>query len=114
MRNGGKELEKTDEFAAELKTRKWREIDSSHRLKMPTARSLRDTKTRVTIYIDSDILMRFRELAEQTGGRYQSLINDALRPMANKMDEKAGSVLFKEEILADKKFIKRLKTALDG
>ena len=36
-------------------------------------------KSRITIYLDNDILAAFRELAEQTGRGYQTLINDALR-----------------------------------
>jgi uncharacterized protein (DUF4415 family) len=40
-----------------------------------------DTKTRITIRLDRDIVDRFLELAEQSGGStgYQTLINAALR-----------------------------------
>ena len=36
-------------------------------------------KTRITIYIDDDLLEEFRERAETAGRGYQPMINDALR-----------------------------------
>lgn len=36
-------------------------------------------KTRITIYLDDDILEAFREQASAKGKGYQTLINDALR-----------------------------------
>jgi hypothetical protein len=36
-------------------------------------------KTRITIYIDDDVLDEFRARAEQAGKGYQTLVNDALR-----------------------------------
>jgi len=36
-------------------------------------------KTRITIYLDDDILEVFRRRAEASGRGYQTLINDALR-----------------------------------
>ena len=36
-------------------------------------------KTRITIYLDDEVLDRFRLTAERTGKGYQTLINDALR-----------------------------------
>jgi len=35
-------------------------------------------KTRITIYIDTDILDEFRNLAESAGYGYQTMINEAL------------------------------------
>lgn len=37
------------------------------------------SKTRITIFIDDDILTEFRSRAESTGKGYQTLINEALR-----------------------------------
>ncbi len=40
-------------------------------------------KTRITIYLDDEVLQRFRSLSEQSGKGYQTLINAALRtPLA--------------------------------
>lgn len=36
-------------------------------------------KTRITIFLDDDILAAFRERASQSGKGYQTLINEALR-----------------------------------
>lgn len=36
-------------------------------------------KTRITIFLDDDILSAFRERATQTGKGYQTLINETLR-----------------------------------
>jgi plasmid stability protein len=36
-------------------------------------------KTRITIYLDDDILEAFRDRADAAGRGYQTLINDALR-----------------------------------
>ncbi len=35
-------------------------------------------KTRITIYLDDEILKRFKAQSETTGKGYQTLINDAL------------------------------------
>ena len=35
-------------------------------------------KTRITIYLDDEIIERFKALSEQTGKGYQTLINEAL------------------------------------
>jgi uncharacterized protein (DUF4415 family) len=36
-------------------------------------------KTRITMYLDEDIIAAFRERAERSGRGYQTLINDVLR-----------------------------------
>jgi uncharacterized protein (DUF4415 family) len=36
-------------------------------------------KTRITIYLDDEVLEQFRSLSEQSGKGYQTLINAALR-----------------------------------
>jgi uncharacterized protein (DUF4415 family) len=36
-------------------------------------------KTRITIYLDDEVLREFRELSERCGTGYQTLINAALR-----------------------------------
>lgn len=45
-------------------------------------------KTRITIYLDDDLLDAFRAMAERKGTGYQTLINQALRNSVNrKTDE---------------------------
>jgi len=41
-------------------------------------------KTRITIYIDNDVLEEFRERADAAGSGYQSMINEALRQYLQK------------------------------
>ncbi len=41
-------------------------------------------KTRITIYLDDDLLKEFRERADSSGRGYQTLINDALREYLGK------------------------------
>jgi uncharacterized protein (DUF4415 family) len=36
-------------------------------------------KTRITIYLDDDVLEEFRERADSTGRGYQTMIDEALR-----------------------------------
>ena len=36
-------------------------------------------KTRMTIYLDDDLIARFKALSESSGKGYQTLINEALR-----------------------------------
>ena len=36
-------------------------------------------KTRITIYLDDDVLEEFRERSDSTGRGYQTMINEALR-----------------------------------
>ena len=39
----------------------------------------RPGKTRITIYVDNDVLETFRERAEDSGSGYQNVMNQALR-----------------------------------
>lgn len=41
-------------------------------------------KTRITIYIDDDILETFRVLSDAEGKGYQTMMNDAMRPIFRK------------------------------
>src|SRR5438046_46310 len=44
-------------------------------------------KTRITIYLDDDVLERFRERADSTGRGYQTMINEALRAHLRKSQQ---------------------------
>ncbi len=43
-------------------------------------------KSRITIYIDDDVLEEFRRAGDETGKGYQTLINDALKEYLGKSD----------------------------
>jgi uncharacterized protein (DUF4415 family) len=59
-------------------------------------------KTRITIYIDDDVLEDFRKRADSTGRGYQTMINEALREYLGKssqpLDEKTLRRLLREEL----------------
>jgi len=44
-------------------------------------------KTRITIYIDDNILEEFRSRAEEAGTGYQTMINEALKEYLSKSSE---------------------------
>jgi hypothetical protein len=59
-------------------------------------------KTRITIYIDDDVLEVFRDRADASGRGYQTMINDALRAYLGKaslpIDEDILRRLIREEL----------------
>jgi uncharacterized protein (DUF4415 family) len=44
-------------------------------------------KTRITIYLHTDILEEFRSLADEAGYGYQTMINEALRKYLEKTEK---------------------------
>jgi uncharacterized protein (DUF4415 family) len=44
-------------------------------------------KTRITIYIDDDVIEEFRSRADKSGRGYQTIINQVLREYLNKSDK---------------------------
>ena len=44
-------------------------------------------KTRITLYLDNEVLAHFRDLAEKTGRGYQTLINEALSAYAGRTEQ---------------------------
>jgi len=72
----------------------------------------RTAKSRLTIYLDGAVVSHFKLLAEREGAGYQTLINDALRKLVDDEKLEAQRQDLKEELLKDKKFLKKLKVAL--
>jgi uncharacterized protein (DUF4415 family) len=56
-------------------------MNTGHELSNTPTRTARPVKrkTRITIYLDDEVLAQFRTLSEQCGKGYQTLINAALR-----------------------------------
>lgn len=44
-------------------------------------------KTRITIYLDDDVIQEFRKQAEKSGKGYQTLINEALKTALGKKEK---------------------------
>jgi uncharacterized protein (DUF4415 family) len=63
-------------------------------------------KTRITIYIDDDVLETFRERSDIAGKGYQTIMNEALRDYLNKvkqpLDEETLRRVIQEELRAVK------------
>lgn len=61
-------------------------------------------KTRITIYIDDDVLETFRERSESAGKGYQTMMNEALRQYLEKvkqpLDEETLRRVIQEELRA--------------
>jgi uncharacterized protein (DUF4415 family) len=59
-------------------------------------------KTRITIYVDDDVLEAFRDRADASGRGYQTMINDALRAYLGKaslpIDEDILRRVIREEL----------------
>lgn len=59
-------------------------------------------KTRITIYIDDDVLQDFRSRADEDGRGYQTMMNEALREYLGKaghpLDEEALRRILREEL----------------
>ncbi len=59
-------------------------------------------KTRITIYLDDDILAAYRRKGDDAGRGYQTLINEALRQSINKkltaLDAKTLRRILREEL----------------
>lgn len=72
----------------------------------------RDVKSRITIYLDADIVIKFKDIGEKENVGYQTLINDALRKIVDGITKEAEKQELKEDLLKDKKFLRRLKAAI--
>ncbi|MEO7673999.1 MAG: hypothetical protein ABIU09_07965 [Pyrinomonadaceae bacterium] len=60
----------------------------------------------------ADIVIKFKEIAETENAGYQTLINDALRKIVDEMAQVSVKEDLKEDLLKDKKFLRRLKAAM--
>ncbi len=59
-------------------------------------------KTRITMYLDTDVLEEFRDRADKAGYGYQTMINEALREYLTKsgkpLDEEVIRQVVREEL----------------
>ena len=79
-----------------------KEYDFSQGKRGPVLRQ--QGKTRITIYLDDEVLALFRERAERAGSGYQTMINQALREYlgraATPLDEETLRKVLREELQA--------------
>jgi len=114
MKNKEIDIDDDMDFSEEAFRKSFRQIEGEEltELKARIARARGRGKNRVTIYLDAEIVSRFKEAAEKEKVGYQTLINNALRRLVDADDFKTKSQNLKEELLKDKKFLEKLKTAL--
>lgn len=108
-----KKIEKDYEYletSPEMEARGLKRITRPKFLDKVKGSRLRDCKSRITIMIDADIIEHFKQLAEETGAGYQTLINQTLRASVDL--EKTILSEVKADLLNDEKFLKNLKNAL--
>ncbi len=55
-------------------------------------------KTRITIYLDNDVLEEFREQANAEGHGYQTMINQTLREYLNKKQEPVNEAVLRKVV----------------
>jgi uncharacterized protein (DUF4415 family) len=55
-------------------------------------------KTRITIYVDNDVLEEFRERADAAGSGYQTMINEALRQHLDKNQKPVNERVLRQVI----------------
>ena len=55
-------------------------------------------KTRITIYLDTDVLGEFRDRADKAGYGYQTMINEALRKYLEKTEKPINEGILRQVI----------------
>ena len=55
-------------------------------------------KTRITIYLDNDVIEKFRILSDSAGYGYQTMINDALREYLEEKEEPVTTAAIRQVI----------------
>jgi len=73
----------------------------------------KEAKSRITIYLDADIVEHFKNEAENSKTGYQTLINQTLRETINGSHTAAKADEIIEKLLQDKTALSRLKAELE-
>jgi uncharacterized protein (DUF4415 family) len=73
----------------------------------------KESKSRITIYLDADIVEYFKTQAEIAKTGYQTLINQTLREKINSSESNKNADELIERLLRDKNALSRLKAELE-
>lgn len=73
----------------------------------------KESKSRITIYLDADIVEYFKTEAENSKTGYQTLINQTLREKISGSQTAGKADELIERLLQDKKALSRLKAELE-
>lgn len=117
MKNNVKDIDDDIDFSEEAFNKRFHRVSEDAlpepiRARRQAAR--RKLKNRVTIYLDSDIVSSFKDSAEKEDVGYQTLINNALRQIVDAKNRKAEQQSIKDDLLTDRKFLKKLREALEA
>lgn len=108
-----KSVENFDESILENKeefNKTFKPIDRSKRPNFAINKALKESKNRITIYLDADIVEHFKIQAENFKVGYQTLINQTLR---EKITGSNSNDLI-EKLLRDKASLRKLKAELEA
>lgn len=105
-----KDVDEEIDFSEEAFKKRFKQTTRPKFLDKAKNKTLRDCKSRITIFIDADVIDHFKQLSEESGKGYQTLINQTLREAIGTGKPILSEV--KDDLLKDKKFLKNLKNAL--
>lgn len=93
--------------------KRFKPIDRANRPNFAINKALKESKNRITIYLDVDIVEHFKTQAEISKVGYQTLINQTLRETINSPQSSKNAEDLIERLLQDKTALKRLKAELE-
>ncbi len=99
------------ETSEEASKRGWKRITRPAFLGEP--KPVKDSKSRITIYLDADIVEHFKTQAENSKTGYQTLINQTLREKIDGSNNMNRADELIERLLQDKTALSRLKAELE-
>src|SRR5215203_5242303 len=82
--------------------KRFKRIDRAKRPNTAINKALKETKNRITIYLDADIVEHFKTEAENSKTGYQTLINQTLREKIDGSQTAAKADEVIEKLLHDK------------
>lgn len=101
-------LDNEEEF-----NKRFKRIDRKDRPNALINKSLRETKSRITIYLDADIVDHFKTEAKTSNAGYQTLINQTLRETIDGTQSGRAADEVIEKLLKDKTALSKLKAELE-
>ena len=105
MRSNKKDID----FTEENFKKRFKQISRSERPNAAINKSLQESKNRITIYLDADIIEYFKDAGQEAKEGYQTLINRTLREIIKGGKERK----LQDELLNDQHFLAELKSKLE-
>lgn len=97
------------DFTEENFKKQFKRISRAERPNIAINKSLQESKNRITIYLDADIIEYFKNAGQEAKEGYQTLINRALRQVISS----GQSRTLQTELLNDPSFLAELKSKLE-